>query len=56
MPADAIGEVVVAGLEAVGEVVFTEPPRRGHLRRLFYWALVILFVGLLAFGVYLALG
>jgi hypothetical protein len=51
MPADAIGEVVVAGLEAVGEVVLTESPKRG-CRRYVYWALVLLFVGLLVFGAY----
>jgi hypothetical protein len=55
MPADAIGEVVVAGLEAVGDVVLTEQPKRGR-RRYIYWAFVILLVGLLAFGAYLALG
>ena len=55
MPADAVGEVVVAGLEAVGEVVLTEQPKRGR-RRLVYWAFVILIVGLIAFGAYLALG
>jgi len=55
MPIDAVGEVVVAALEAVGEVVLTEPPKRGRWRRYVYWAFVLLGVGLLAFGAYLAL-
>jgi hypothetical protein len=55
MPIDAVGEVVVAALEAVGEVVLTEPPKRGRWRRYVYWTFVLLGVGLLAFGAYLAL-
>ena len=55
MPINAVGEVVVAALEAVGEVVLTEPPRRGRWRRFVYWAFVVLVVGSLAFGAYLAL-
>jgi hypothetical protein len=56
MPVDAVGEVVVAALEAVGDVVLTEPPKRGRRRRFVYWSILSLSSGLLTLGVYLALG
>ena len=56
MPIDTVGEVVVAALEAVGDIALTEPPRRGRWRRVVYGMLMLLFLGLLGFGAYLALG
>jgi hypothetical protein len=55
MPVDAVGEVVVAALEAVGDAVLTESPKRGRWRRYVYWSIVLSFFGVLVFGAYLAL-
>jgi hypothetical protein len=56
MPIDTVGEVVVAALEAIGDVALSERPKRSRLERLVHWSCALLFVGLLAFGGYLALG
>ena len=55
MPVDIVGEVVVAALEAVGDVALTGPPKRGRWRRRVYWFLAVLFIGGVAFGTYLVL-
>ena len=58
MPVDELGEVVVAAIEVVGEAVLDDPGpgRRSRFRRVLYWSLVVLVVGLLLVGGWLAFG
>ena len=58
MPVDELGEVMVAAIEVVGEAVLDDrgPGRRSRFRRVLYWSLVVLVVGLLLVGGWLAFG
>ena len=56
MPAEGIGEVLGAALEAVGDVAVTGGrPRRG-CRRVMFWLFVAMTVGLLVAGAYFGFG
>ena len=58
MPVDELGEVVVAAIEVVGEAVLDDSGRgrRSRFRRVLSWSLVVLVVGLLLVGGWLAFG
>ena len=58
MPVDVLGEVVAAAIDVVGEAVLDAPGpgRRSRFRRVLYWSLVVLVVGLLLVGGWLAFG
>ncbi len=56
MPFDGIGEVIGTAVEAIGEAALTDPPRRDRGRRVGYWLLAAVMVGLLVAGAYFATG